>query len=359
VDYILFTPNAGGAADCSSVDAWDYSNVVVFAHALGRCKNNAVAVANSFGAANWAVLALDGPRAGARTINGLGDQDLDTCPDQPSTPEFIALGDETPNPFGVRDRLRQWGLEIVQTVELAKTDVREFAEASPTGDAPETTVGILGHSWGGMAAVLAGRATSNYDVMAITGASGDMGAIFTPLLQAGIIENLAAEGITSETTGYAEILEQEVQTVAQIYTWALEPADPLYAAQSYPALATPPEETDIRVLAQVVAPPSSDTGAALHYTTTQETLATVFAERDSGFELADVTFTLTCDDSGTETAVCDDSLGVVGAPLVPCEGDDNAALAWTTSLQTQFATFMATLGGTTTPALDTVPECTP
>jgi pimeloyl-ACP methyl ester carboxylesterase len=358
VDYILFTPNPT-AADCSSEDLWDYANLVVFAHALGRCKNNAVTVANSFGAANWAVLALDGPRAGARTINGLGDQDLDTCPDQPATPELIALGDESPNPFGVRDRLRQWGLEIVQTVELAKTDVRLFAETSPSGDAPDTTVGILGHSWGGMAALLAGRVTSNYDVMAVTGASGDMGAIFTPLLRAGVIENLAAEGITDSTDGYAAILEREVQTVAQIYTWALEPADPLYAAQRYPALTDPPGDTDIRVLAQVVAPPSSDPGAALHYTATQTTLATVFADRDPGFALANVTFTLTCDDSGTEAAVCDESLGVVGAPLVPCDGDATAALAWTTSLQTQLVSFMTTSGATTPPALGTAPACTP
>ena len=334
---------------------------MIFGHTLSRCKNIAVAIANTFGSLGWAVLALDGPRAGARTINNFGDQDLDTCPDQPGLPELIVLGDATPNPWGIRDRLRQWGLEIVQTAELAKADIRAFAVPAPSGDAVSPAVGVVGHSWGGMASVLAASVSSNIDVMVVSAASADMGAIFTPVLAPSIRQSVIDSGIPPSTPGFDAIVEREVQTVVQIYVWALEPADPLYAAAEIPA--------NVEVLAQSLIAPGDNPGADLHLSVTQQALGAVLAARDDDSHTVDATIECSAAGGGTASVCLDDSdaddpLGVIGISLLPCDGDDAAALLWTAALQSQSATFIATGGQVDPVPLSSVfggplPACTP
>ena len=74
-----------------------------------------LALANTFATVGWAVLSLDGPRAGARMLSSLGDQDVDGCGDQPDIPELIDS-----DPFVVRDLLREWALELVQVQTMAR-----------------------------------------------------------------------------------------------------------------------------------------------------------------------------------------------------------------------------------------------
>ncbi len=361
VDYVLFTPNPdpdgpGGpltnSGDCSGAnpDLWNYDNLLVVAHSLGKCKNVAVTLANTFGMVNYAVLALDGPRAGSRTLGNLGDQDLDTCPDQPATPELITLGDANPNPFVIRDHLRQWGLELVQAIDVAQTDARVYAGADTSTPAPSTGVALYGHSWGGIAAALAGS-VSEVDAVALSAASGDMTGIFTPLLQAGIAARLQAAGLSPGSPEFNAQLTSATQETAGIYQWALDPADPLFYAAGYPLFADRP------VLVQVVSAGSTMTDAPLHATATQRALAAAFAAKGNP-AVAATTFTLECNNGGTFQPVCDDNTGVVGAPLQPCAGGGpgDPDFTYTAAMQTQLVTFVLT-GGLVVTSVPATPNC--
>jgi hypothetical protein len=388
VDYILLTPNRwptvcavtgaqGGQTacelnpncawtgtacisdvDCSgaNADQWDYSNLVVFAHSLGKCKNVALAIADSFGRANWAVLALDGPRAGSRSLSNLGDQDLDTCPDQPATPELITLGNAAPDPFALRDNVKEWGLEIVQAAAVAATDGRVFSEMAPDGDAePVGHISFVGHSWGGIAAVLAGAYSEHVETVAVSAASGDMLGIFTPLLQAGIAQRLIAAGLTPGTPAFDAELLSQTQEAANIYQWVLAPVDAYFSALEYPAAENLP------VLVQIVSAGTNGIvrDAALHATSTQRALAAIFAEK--GNDAPDnLTFKLECNDGGVLQPICEDDAGVVGSLLQPCAGGVAAGdpdYDLTVALQTQLVTFVVSAGLQHPGAPTTTPNC--
>ncbi|MEK7705863.1 MAG: alpha/beta fold hydrolase, partial [Myxococcota bacterium] len=308
VDYMLTTPNGGTACAAFGAAAdpsWDYSRVAVFVHGLGRCKNDMLALADTLATASyggWSVLALDGPRAGARVIEGLGDQDLDGCADQPETPELIALTGESPNPFAVRDQVREWGLEVAQVANLVKAEPWLFVGAADPGTEVVTRVGVVGHSWGGMAATLAGPVmASSVDAMVLSAAPSDLGAIFSPLLQ-------------------AAVPAADFPATLAAFVWAMEPADPLFAVPSYPA-----EATSLPVLAQVIdggsAALNGSLTASLHGVDAQTALADAF---EAGGRTA--TTTVMDWDNGTATVpICSDPTGVVGAMLKWCVEDTDPA----------------------------------
>lgn len=326
VDYVLTTPNLDFPAACST--SWRGERLVVFAHGLGRCKNDALALANVFAKAGFAVLSLDGPRAGSRSVSNLGDQNLDGCLDQPATPELIALPGQNPNPFALRDHLREWGLELAQVTAFARSNAFRFA-GLPSGVA-STRVALVGHSWGGLAAALAGS-LGNVDVVALNAASAELGAVFAPSLGAATAAGLTAAGVDLSTPAGVAQLEQGTAERVAAFRWALEPGDPLYAAAAYPPAATLP------VLVQIVSAGAAD--APLHATQTQQKLAQAFNRAP----LAETTFDLTTGGA----ALCDSPSAAVGALLQPCVAQKTAlgyplALIRTAALQRQLVTYVAT-----------------
>jgi hypothetical protein len=298
---------------------------VVFAHALGRCKNDALALANAFAKAGFAMLSLDGPRAGARSIENRGDQDLDGCADQPATPELIALPGQNPNPFAVRDQLREWALELAQVTAFARGNAYRFA-GLPMG-VSDVKIALVGHSWGGMAAALGGS-LGNVDVVALNAASAELGAVFEPALRAATAAELSAAGVDpSSSTGQAMLTQGTGERVAA-FRWVMEPGDPLYAVPAYPS--------SLPMLAQVVTAGPGD--APLHATNTQLLLAQALKRAPP----SQTTFELINGD----TALCDSPSAAVGALLQPCVGRKTdprylGALLQTAALQRQLVTFVA------------------
>ncbi len=299
-DYLLTTPNLGG---CSNT--WDGGKLAIFVHGLGRCKNDALGIANTLAQAGWATLTVDGPRAGARTVNNLGDKDMDSCADQGATPELLGFG--LPDPFTARDQLRQWALEISALASLGKSEPWTFAGLDAPGTPPTTKVAVVGHSWGGIAAALAGSISPDIDAVAINAASAEFGAIFQPSLQAAVADVLTNSlGVDISTPAGKAQLDKLTTNLTTSFRWALEPTDLLYAAPHY---STP------KALVQVVTAGGADVQAdvPLHETDTQINTAEAFGE-----DLSKVTYTLTYDDAGTTKPMCKSSFGTLGALLQPC-----------------------------------------
>ena len=322
VDYLLTTPKTGTPKACTA--AWDGSKVLVFAHGLGRCKNDALALADAFAAQGFATLAFDGPSAGARSIANLGDLDLDGCPDQGATPELIALPGAQTNPFAVRDGLREWGLELSQVVGAARAGAWRFSGAAAGTGAAK--VALVGHSWGGMAATLA-ASVATVDALAVNAASAELGAVFAPSIEELTAAQLEAAGVHTTTEPGKSLLASSVQEAVAAFRWAMEPGDPLYAPVGSPALV------------QVVSAAKANADAPLHATDTQQKLAVTLGKSYSA--TAETTF----DDAGTPKALCDTPNASVGALLKPCIADKASqryplALAKTAGLQRQLVTFV-------------------
>jgi hypothetical protein len=310
IDYLLAVPKHG--TDCDNVAAddpipsWNLEKVVVYAHGLGRCKTDAMALANALAAKGWATLSLDGPRAGARAANPLGDQDMDGCPDQPDTPELIVVGTGSPNPFILRDQLRQWSLELAQVVEKIRTQPSTFAGqlASPV----TTTVALAGHSWGGIAATLAGGLVGSHaKAVAVSATPGGLGAVFAPL----VLESTAA-GLPNGSP--PDEVALAAQTGITAFGWALEPADPILAAPAYPSPASA-----LPVLVQVVDPGDED--VPLHGAADQLRLLEAFGRHSAG----EGTFDLWQSFGGQRRNVCDEASLAVGSLLKPCVALDGDA----------------------------------
>ncbi|MFC1610989.1 Ig-like domain-containing protein [Myxococcota bacterium] len=295
IGYVLTVPKHDTACDNPQPDdpipEWNMEKMVVFVHGLGRCKNDLLALGNAFAAKDWAVLALDGPRAGSRMLNPLGDQNLDGCPDQPDTPELITLGNTSPNPFVLRDHLREWGLEVLQTTELARNAPEELV--GQTANTTMTEVSLVGHSWGGIPALLAAPLGQRVDAVAVSATSGGLGAVFAPL----VIESIAAQ-MPDATAD--EIVAAAGEGISA-FNWALEPSDPLLAVSAYP--------TQMPVLVQVVSP--GDEEVALHASADQFRLQRAFGRHPA----EDATFTLEISSGAT---FCDDPTAAVGSLLLPC-----------------------------------------
>ena len=346
VDYLLLTPR-GSSTTCTTMtdaDPWDFTKVVLFVHALGSCRNESLAIADTFASLGFATLSVDGVRAGTRSVTSLGDQNMDECPDQAATPDIIALGGETPNPFGIRDRLWEWGMETMQVAKVAKTSPWVFSGVTAPGVAPATTVAVFGHSWGGMAAILGGAVSPDIDLLAVNATSADLTAMFEPLLAAGLADQLAAAGVDlSSSAGKAQLAALLQQTMGA-FGWALEPADPRFAVNLYPK--TVGGDRVMPVLVQVVTSGNQElqADAPMHAAATQDELVEAF-----GLSVADSTFELACVAGGVNQPICDDSTGVVAAVMQPCVADTTSALypiamAKLLALRTQLVTFIASNG---------------
>ncbi len=332
-DYLLITPNPDPAGNpgCATPPAWAADRIVVFAHGLGRCKNDALALANTLAAAGWATLSVDGPFAGARAQLALGDADLDGCADQPATPEFIAPpGSTSTNPFVVRDHLREWALELSQLVSAAHaapwTLVGGAAGAAPA------KVAVVGHSWGGMAAALGSGLLADASALAVSASSAELGAVFTPAIEQTMAAQLEAAGVDVATEAGRALLAAKTRESVAAFRWAMEPGDPLYGATPS---STPP------VLVQVAAGAAGQEEAPLHGAATQKKLAAAFQVP------AEVQARTTFDLTASGAALCDDGPAIVGALLQPCVADEAAATyplaaARTGGMQRQVATFVTT-----------------
>jgi len=329
-DYLLITPtpDPAGNPGCATPPAWSADKIVVFAHGLGRCKNDALALANAFAAAGFAVLTVDGPFAGARALGNLGDQDLDGCADQPATPEFIALPGQSPNPFAVRDHLREWALELDQIVAAAHAQPWALAGAE-TGTAT-AKVAVAGHSWGGMAVSLASALLADdASALAVNASGAELGSLFEPAVRASVAAGLEAAGVNPTTEPGLTLLAQQTAESVAAFRWAMEPGDPLYGATA-----------GLPTLVQVAQGADGQAEASLHGAAASKKLATAFGI--DAETLAKTTFAL----STGGAPLCDDGTAIVGTLLQPCVEDRASALyplamAMTGGMQRQMATFLA------------------
>ncbi|MBI5510643.1 MAG: Ig-like domain-containing protein [Deltaproteobacteria bacterium] len=355
VDYMLVTPK-GAATTCgdlASADPWAFGKVALYVHGLGRCKNDALALADTLATLGFATLSLDGPRAGSRMVGGLGDQDLDGCPDQPAAPEIVRLGDDSPSPFGIRDRIWEWGLEVSQAAEAIKTGSASFLGSS-TQPATAPVVAVVGHSWGGMAAVLAGAVSPDVNLVAVHATSADLTTMLQPVLAGGLAEQMIAAGLDITRDPGKALYDQKLSDTMVAFGWGMEPADPRFAALLFPAH-TPAVPT----LVQIVT--SGDAAALLpdapmHAATTQTLLATTL-----GVNAANTTFPMSCAGAGAAQPICDTPEAVVGAMLKPCVEDTGSTLfplayAKLTAMRTQLGGFLASSGVTITPT-DSAATC--
>jgi hypothetical protein len=308
IDYILVEPNPTGNCDTSD---WNFSRTIVFAHALGRCKNDALALSVSAGAAaagGWAILSLDGPRAGGRMAENLGDNDLDGCPDQPATPELLALSG-SPNPFAVRHQLRQWASELAAAASVAESSPWELVGATAPGAAIDPDVALFGHSWGGIAAVFAGAVSDDVYAVAVNASIADLDAAFEPQVRAAIGAQVqTATGLDPTVDPGLSIVNAQMAEAMPAFRWGLEPADAEFVG----------DDGDIGkpVLVQVV-----DSGftsdAPLHDAAQQAALADVVATSTT-------TYDMTYDPGGGFVTICDDATAAVGAILQPCVEDTSS-----------------------------------
>ncbi len=331
-DYLLVTPNPDPVGDpgCTKSPAWKADKLVVFAHGLGRCKNDVLALANGFAAAGYAVLAVDGPFAGARSLTTLGDQDLDGCQDQPATPEFIAAPGQSTNPFVIRDHLREWALELSQIAAAAKA--APAALVGGTSTTPASAVAVVGHSWGGMAASLGSGLLTGVSALVVSGSSAELGAVFTAGISETVAAQLKAAGMDPTKEPGLSVLKAKTAETVAAFRWAMEPGDPLFGA-------TP----SVKALVQVVSPGAGMAEAALHGAETQRKLASAFQVKPE--VLAKTTFEF----ANGAAPLCDDGTAVVGALLMPCIEDKTKAtwplaLAKTAGMQRQAISFVASGG---------------
>ncbi len=330
IDYLLVTPRHGVACDAPAageIPTWNLEKLAVFSHGLGRCKNDALALANLLAARGWATLSLDGPRAGARVVDTLGDQDLDGCADQPATPELLALGGQSPNPFLLRDQLRQWALELAQVI--VRVQPSPAALAGQLQAPVNTQVALVGHSWGGVAATLAGGLVGPYlAALAVNATPADLGAVFAPLVTAS-----TAAGLPSGTPAGEVALA--AQTGVTAFGWALEAADPLVALASYPQ-----PVSLLPVLVQVI--DAGDTPVSLHATAEQLRLLYAFDRHPASA----ATFVLAQEQGGARVNLCDLPTLAVGSLLQPCVAEDgdaarrDLAVRATLGLQRQLGEFV-------------------
>jgi len=351
VDYLLITPKVG--ATCA---AWDYSKLAIYVHGLGRCKNDALTLANGLASIGYATLTLDGPSAGARTVTSLGDLNLDSCPDQGAIPDLIAVGGNSPNPFGIRDRLREWGFEVLQAVELAKSAPWELVGATSPG-ATSTSVAVIGHSFGGMAAVLAASLGTNIDELIVTATAGGFASVFGPVLTGGIADQLKAVGVDVTTATGAALLAQKAAEAIATYAWVLEPADPIFAASVVAERASGANPQ--KLLAQTIAAGGTMADAPMHAVADQQALATALGQTGTAATKANAA--IVCSAGAVEEPLCDSSTSAVGAMLKPCVEDQTSnkfplAYGRTATLQTQIVTFVAT-GGTVVAPLASLGAC--
>jgi hypothetical protein len=187
-----------------------------------------------------------------------------------------------------------------------------------------------------MAASLAGSLGS-VDVVALDAASAELGAVLEPGVRAATAERLADAGVDVSSDFGAALLDAKTADGVAAFRWALEPADPLYAAPATPKT--------LPVLVQVVSAGSGD--APLHAAATQLELQNAYDRAPA----AQTTFDLTANGA----PLCDSPSAAVGALLKPCVANRTsaawpAALAKTAALQRQLVTFVAT-GAAGTPVL--------
>ena len=110
-----------------------------------------------------------------------------------------------------------------------------------------------------MSALLAAPLSGGVDAVAVNAASGDLGAIFAPLIQASTAASMP--GATPEEIAAA------VQTTVAAFRWGTEPGDPLYAEGAY--------SESLPTLLQRVSAGGED--VALHAKADQQRLAERFA----------------------------------------------------------------------------------
>jgi hypothetical protein len=359
VDYLLTTPK-GASTTCATMtvaDAWDFSKVVVFVHGLSRCKNDALAIADTLGQLGFATLSVDGVRAGTRTVANLGDQDMDGCPDQGATPELVALAGESPNPFGVRDRIWEWGMEVMQVAKVANTASWSLVGAVAPATVPTTTVAVLGHSWGGMAATLASAVSTDIDMLAVNATSADLTAMFQPLLAAGVAEQLTAAGVNITVNPGKAQYEAMLKETVGAFGWALEPADPRYAVNIFPTVAGGARAMPVLVQVMTTGNQTLQPDAALHAAATQEKLVAAFGNTP----VANVTFEFACLNNSVKEPFCDDSTGVVGGMLQPCveatSADYAIALTKLGKVRAQLAAFLMNPSAAITTPGDAAVDC--
>ena len=194
---------------------------------------------------------------------------------------------------------------------------------------PATRVVMAGLSWGGMATLLAAPLLDDIKGVAVNAASGELGAIFTPLVRANMVAAMPGAGDAA--------IDAATQTAVASFRWVFEPADALYTAGSWQA--------DTPALLQVVSAGAED--VSLHAKADQKRLADAFA---AGAGAKQSTFLMA--DAADGATFCDDAAASLGSLLKPCAGSDadpanqmKAGGAYL-GMQRQLVTFLATATST-------------
>ncbi len=318
VGYRLITPET---AECE----WDGAKLALYAHGLGRCSADALAVASALAKEGFATLALDAPSSGSRLATPPpADGNGDGCPDDSAIPALLAAPGQSPNPFYMRDHLREWALELAQVAELAKTNPMALLDPSIASSAPASVV-LVGHSFGGVAGALAAP-FAKFDGVVLNSASGGMAVMLEPTLR-GLVEQQVRQGSTEPLSAAQQaMLEATVGKMLPLFAWALEPADPLFAPRAW--------APSVPVLAQVVVSPVAPE-APFHAVATQRALAQAL-KGQAGLSVFSAEFSFEVEGAAP---LCADPLAVVGTLLRPCGA---GAAAKYVAMQRQVAHFART-----------------
>jgi hypothetical protein len=227
IPLLVTVPNANaGAAGTKPANGWP---VVIFEHGITRNRTDALAIASSYAAAGWAVVAVDLPLHGVTDtanpfyqapneqtfnldiiVNATGASGPDGIID-PTGTSFINL----PYPLASRDNLRQG---VVNLLALTRALPTLDLDANPaTVDIDGTRIAFVGQSLGSIVgisygAVLPSPALTRSMVFSVPG--GGVAALlrdsptFGPRINAG----LQAQGLLPGTTLYAQYF-RDVQNI--------------------------------------------------------------------------------------------------------------------------------------------------
>src|SRR5439155_21746521 len=116
---------------------------------------------------------------------------------------------------------REWGLELAQIAAVAKSSPWQLVGDLVAPGPMNTNVTVVGHSFGGMAAVLAGSVSGDIDLLAVNAASADLSLMFEPVLNEGIRDQLIAAGVDLNTPSGQARLADELATTIPVFDWVM------------------------------------------------------------------------------------------------------------------------------------------
>jgi pimeloyl-ACP methyl ester carboxylesterase len=242
VPYVLFTPaSSPGGDDGGTSGPYKY---IIAAHGFGGWRWTSYLFAGALCSAGFAVIAIDLPLFGDRTLdlsgNNVCSDYLGGCTPNPTSSNYPALsasiysGSLFISPtdiFATRDHLRQAALDLFQVGQAITNVGGGFNNMTTVDTRVQTgsTVGLLGHSLGGMVA-------AQYAYLGRS-ADGGMGPLVNPIVfsatggglvdivKKNILLKMAAD-VALADAGYVAGT-QAYDMFFQTAQWVMDPGDPI------------------------------------------------------------------------------------------------------------------------------------